>query len=82
MADTYKTCTERAVAAGEAAKKATLANVRERELRAQKTWQALADQARAVAMQREQLEKEKAARQAAETDAETSAEQAVQQPAE
>lgn len=78
MADTYKTCTERAVAAGEAAKQATLANVRERELRAQKTWQALADQARAVAMQREQLEKEKAARQAAEN----AAEEAAEQPAE
>ncbi len=68
MADTYKTCTERAEAAGEAAGRATLANVRDRELRAQKTWQALADQARAVAVQRELLEIEKAARQAEETE--------------
>ena len=71
MADTYKFYRERADAAAAAAEKATLDNVRERELRAEKTWRGLADQARAVAVQREKVETEKAERRALEAAAET-----------
>lgn len=62
MADTYKFYRERADAAAAAAKAATLANVRERELRAEKTWMGLATQAQAVADQRAKTEREKAER--------------------
>lgn len=71
MADTYKFYRERADAAAAAAEKATLSNVRDRELRAEKTWRGLADQARAVAVQREKVETEKAERRALEAAAET-----------
>lgn len=69
MADTYEACRSRADAAAKAAKNATLANVRDRELRAEKTWRALAENARAVAVQREKVEREKAERKAAEDEA-------------
>lgn len=66
MADNYKFYNERAEAAAAAAEKATLDNVRDRELRAEKTWRGLATQARSVAKQREKVELEKAEKRAAE----------------
>jgi hypothetical protein len=66
MADTYKFYQERADAAAAAAEKATLDNVRDRELRAEKTWRGLANQAKSVAVQREKVEQEKAERRALE----------------
>ena len=59
MADTYEACCERADAAALAARNATLENVREREIRAEKTWRGLAEKARSVAESREKLEREK-----------------------
>ena len=64
MADAYKFYRERADAAATAARDATLENVRERELRSEKTWRGLANKASAVAKQREIDELEKANRQA------------------
>lgn len=61
MADTYKFYVERADAAAAAASAAILDNVRDRELRAEKTWRGLADRAQSVALQREAAEKAKAA---------------------
>lgn len=66
MAQTYDFYAERADAAAVAAKKATLDNVRDRELRSEKTWRALADQARRVAEDRAKAESEREARRAAE----------------
>jgi len=63
MADNYDFYVKRADEAADAAKNATLQNVRERELRAEKTWRGLADHAHAVAVQRAKVEREKAARQ-------------------
>ncbi|WFL76242.1 hypothetical protein P7228_09545 [Altererythrobacter arenosus] len=60
MAVTYEFYMQRAEEAAAAAKNATLANVRDRELRSEKTWRGLANQARAVAVQREKVEREKA----------------------
>ena len=59
MADTYEMCLERADAAALAAKNARLDNVRDRELRAEKTWRGLAEKARSVAESREKVEREK-----------------------
>lgn len=64
MAQTYEFYSERADAAAAAAEKATLDNVRERELRAEKTWRGLAEQARKTADDREKRENERIARQA------------------
>lgn len=64
MAENYKTLCERADAAAAAAEEATLVNVRDRELLAEKTWRELAAQAKAVAVQRERLELEKAEKRA------------------
>ena len=47
------------------AAQATLENVRERNLRAEKTWRGLANQARKVVVDRQKNEAEKAARTAA-----------------
>lgn len=66
MAQTYEFYSERADAAAAAAAKAELDNVRERELRSEKTWRALADQARRVAQDRAKAEAEREARRAAE----------------
>ena len=66
MAQTFEFYQERADAAAAAADKATLDNVRERELRSEKTWRALADQARAVAVSREKADREREERRAAE----------------
>jgi hypothetical protein len=73
MADTFKFYCERADAAAAAAKQTTLENVRERELRAEKTWRGLAMKAQAVATQREEVEREKAERRAAEIELEQQA---------
>ncbi|MBE5074657.1 hypothetical protein IM511_10120 [Erythrobacteraceae bacterium E2-1 Yellow Sea] len=59
-ANTFEFYDARANAAAIAAEQATLENVRERELRAEKTWRALAHQAQAVAVQRVKVEREKA----------------------
>lgn len=77
MADTFKFYSERADAAAEAAKKATLENVRDRELRAEKTWRGLANQAQAVATQREKVEREKAEKRAEEAAAAEAAAEAA-----
>ena len=69
MAVSYEFYQQRADAAAAAAEKATLQNVRERELRAEETWRGLANQARAVAQQREKVEREKAEQRAAEAEA-------------
>ena len=70
MADTFKFYCERADAAAAAAKNSTLENVRERELRAEKTWRGLAMKAQAVAIQRDEVEREKAERRASEIELE------------
>ena len=59
MADSYETCMERAELAASAARDAKLDNVRDRELRAEKTWRGLAEKARSVAESREKVEREK-----------------------
>jgi len=66
MAQTYEFYTERADAAAEAAKKAELENVRQRELRSEKTWRGLAEQARKTALEREKADAERTARREAE----------------
>ncbi|MFU7527656.1 hypothetical protein [Qipengyuania sp. ASV99] len=66
MAQTFDFYRERADAAAAAAEKATLDNVRMRELRSEKTWRALADQARRVAEDRAKADAERAERRAAE----------------
>lgn len=63
VADNYDFCVKSVEEAAEAAKSANLQNVRECELRAEKTWRGLADHARAVAVQRERIEREKAEQQ-------------------
>ncbi|WP_325100116.1 hypothetical protein [Aurantiacibacter sediminis] len=77
MADTYEACCERADKAAAAAAAATLDNVRDRELRAEKTWRGLAEKARSVAEQREKVEREK--REQREAEAEVAAEAAAQE---
>ena len=67
MSQSYEFYAARASEAAAEAKNATLDNVRDRALRAQATFQALADQARAVTRRREKLENEKAAARAAAT---------------
>ena len=73
MSQTYEFYAARADEAAEAAGRATLDNVRDRELRAEKTWRSLADQARAVTHQRRKIEAEKAAAREAEAAGEGSA---------
>lgn len=58
---------ERAKEAASEAKKATLENVKERNLRAENTWRGLADQARRVALERAKAEREKEKRRIAES---------------
>ncbi len=70
MVDTFKFYTERAEAAATAAENTTLENVRERELRAERTWRGLAQKAQAVAVQRKKVERDVAERKAAEKAAE------------
>lgn len=66
MAQTYEFYRDRADEAAAKAKEAKLDNVRDRELRSEKTWRALANQARAVARDRAKAEEERAAKRAAE----------------
>ena len=66
MNQSHEFYAERAAEAKAEAGKATLDNVRDRALRAEATWQMLADQAHAVKRRRERLESEKAAARAAE----------------
>lgn len=61
MSQTYDFYFARAKEAAADAAAATLDNVRDRALRSEATWTALANQARAVAKQREKIEAEKAA---------------------
>ena len=65
MNQSYEFYSTRADEAKKDAMAATLDNVRERALRSEATWRALADQARAVTRQREKIEREKAAERAA-----------------
>ncbi len=69
MAQTYEFYSERADEAAAQAKKADLANVRERHLRAEETWRGLAEQARKTVRDRERADEERAARRAAEAEA-------------
>ena len=66
MAQTYEFYHERAEAAAVAASEAILDNVRDRELRAEKTWRMLAEQARKGVEERAKADAERAARRAAE----------------
>ena len=65
MSQTYEFYAERAREAADEAAAATLDNVRERNLRAEKTWAALAEQARKVKADRVRAEETKAAQRAA-----------------
>ena len=65
MSQTYEFYAERAREAADEAASATLDNVRDRNLRAEKTWSALAEQARKVRADREKAEATKAAQRAA-----------------
>ena len=66
MSQTFEFYDARARSAALEAEQATLENVRERNLRAEKTWRALADQAQKAATDREKAERERAARREAE----------------
>lgn len=66
MAQTYEFYCERADEAAALALKATLGNVRERELRSEKTWRGLAEQARKTAAARVKADHERAEKRAAE----------------
>ena len=59
MAESYEFYCERADAAAAAAESATLDNVKEREIRAEKTWRGLAEQARKLKLEREKSQREK-----------------------
>jgi hypothetical protein len=61
MSQSYEFYAERAREAADEAAAATLDNVRDRNLRAEKTWSMLADQARKVRVDREKAEAIKAA---------------------
>jgi hypothetical protein len=66
MAQTYEFYNERADEAATLAAQATLENVRERELRSEKTWRGLAEQARRTIEEREKAERVRSERRAAE----------------
>lgn len=66
MAHPHEFYLERADEAAALAAKATLENVRERELRSEKTWRGLAEQARRTIDEREKAERVRAERRAAE----------------
>lgn len=61
MSQSYEFYAERAREAADEAAAATLDNVRDRNLRAEKTWSMLAEQARKVRIDREKTEAAKAA---------------------
>lgn len=62
MSQTFAFYDQRANEAAAEAESATLDNVRQRSLRAEKTWRELADQARKVQEDRERAKKERQAR--------------------
>lgn len=66
MSQTFDFYDARANEAAAEAAEATLDNVRERNLRAEKTWRALADQARKTVQAREKAEETKRAQREAE----------------
>jgi hypothetical protein len=66
MPATFEFYDARATEAAAAAKEATLDNVRERNLRAEKTWRGLAEQSRKALLVREKQERERAARRESE----------------
>lgn len=66
MAQTYEFYCERADEAAALADLATLDNVRERELRSEKTWRGLAEQARKTAEERVKADQVRADKRAAE----------------
>jgi len=66
MSATFEFYDARATEAAAAAKEATLENVRQRNLRAERTWRGLADQSRKAALDRAKQENERAARREAE----------------
>lgn len=66
MAQTYEFYCERADEAAALAQEATLANVRERELRSEKTWRGLAEHARKTIEERGKTDRVRAERRAAE----------------
>jgi hypothetical protein len=65
MAQTYEFYRERADEAASLARKATLDNVRDRELRSEKTWRGLAEQARKTAEERVKYDQARAEKRAA-----------------
>lgn len=67
MAQTYEFYCERADEAAALADKATLDNVRDRELRSEKTWRGLAEQARKTAEERIKADLVRAERRATES---------------
>lgn len=64
MSQTFEFYDARAREAAAEADKATLDNVRDRNLRAEKTWRGLAEQARKVMVDRKAAEEERAKRRA------------------
>ena len=68
MSQTFEFDDARAREAAAEAQAATLDNVRERNLRAEKTWRGLAEQARKTLAEREKVERERADRRAAEAE--------------
>jgi hypothetical protein len=68
MAQTYEFYCERADESAALAERATLDNVRERELRSERTWRGLAEHARTIAEERVKAEKLRLARREAEDD--------------
>lgn len=68
MSQAFEFYDARARDAAREAGEATLENVRERNLRAEKTWRGLAEQARRVMQDREKAEAERAARREAESE--------------
>ena len=66
MSQTFEFYDARAKEAAADAEKAQLENVRDRHLRAEKTWRGLAEQARRVATDRAKADQERADRRAAE----------------
>ena len=69
MSQTFEFYDARAREATSEAKKASLHNVKERHLRAEKTWRGLAEQARRVVRDRAKADSERAARREAEKSA-------------
>ncbi len=69
MSQTFEFYDARAREAALEAKKATLDNVKERNLRAEKTWRGLANHARKVAVGRAKAEQEREDRRIAEASA-------------